>query len=102
MNELIGKEVHVRNRGYGVVKSFENKWFTVEMKDGSKLYTTASQMTIASIPIVTKEKIKMTKEIAREWLDRQLRKYGNTCYFPATAKARLDKLIIKFGNTYFW
>jgi hypothetical protein len=72
------------------------------MKDGSKLFTTASQMSIASIPIVTKEKMKMTKEIAREWLDKQLRKYGNTYHFPVTAKARLDNLIAKFGNTCFW
>jgi hypothetical protein len=44
----------------------------------------------------------MTKEKAKEWLDKQLRKYGNTYYFPAKERIKLNKLIMKFGNTYFW
>jgi hypothetical protein len=42
------------------------------------------------------------KEKAREWLNKQLQKYGNTYFFPAAVKAKLDRLIAKYGNTYFW
>jgi len=42
------------------------------------------------------------KQRAREWLNKQLKKYGNTYFFPASVKARLNNLILKYGNTYFW
>jgi hypothetical protein len=44
----------------------------------------------------------MTKQKAKEWLDRQLKKYGNTYFFPSEVKAKLNKLIAKYGNTFFW
>jgi hypothetical protein len=42
------------------------------------------------------------KQKAREWLNKQLAKYGNSYFFPETVKAKLNRLIAKHGNTYFW
>jgi len=42
------------------------------------------------------------KQNAKEWLNKQLKKYGNSYFFPAGVKAKLNKLIAKHGNTYFW
>jgi len=42
------------------------------------------------------------KQKAKAWLNKQLKKYGNTYFFPAEVKAKLNKLIAKHGNTYFW
>jgi hypothetical protein len=39
---------------------------------------------------------------AKIWLDKQIKKYGNTCYFPAEVKAQLNKKLALYGNTYFW
>ena len=44
----------------------------------------------------------MTKEKAKAWLDKQLKKYGNTYFFPTKEQAKLNRYIEKFGNTYFW
>jgi len=42
------------------------------------------------------------RQKAKEWLDKQLQKYGNTYHFPPAKQERLNKLIAKYGNTYFW
>jgi hypothetical protein len=39
---------------------------------------------------------------ANRWLNGKLREYGNTAHFPQEDSAFLNKLIEKFGNTYFW
>lgn len=39
---------------------------------------------------------------AYRWLQSKLNQYGNTYHFPGPDRANLDKLIEKFGNTYFW
>jgi hypothetical protein len=42
------------------------------------------------------------RQKAAEWLNKQLRKYGNTYFFPAAVKNQLNKKIALYGNTYFW
>jgi hypothetical protein len=39
------------------------------------------------------------KQRAREWLNKKLKKYGNTYFSPASDKTKLNALIQKFGNT---
>lgn len=43
-----------------------------------------------------------TKEDAYNWLQDKLREYGNTYHFNNEDKYKLDRLIDRFGNTYFW
>ena len=43
-----------------------------------------------------------TKEDAYKWLQDKLNEYGNTYFFPNTDKHMLNKLIDRFGSTYFW
>lgn len=43
-----------------------------------------------------------TKEDAYNWLEDKLREYGNTYHFNDEDKYKLDRLINRFGNTYFW
>ena len=43
-----------------------------------------------------------TREDAYYWLQNKLREYGNTRYFNNEDRYKLDKLIDRFGNTYFW
>lgn len=43
-----------------------------------------------------------TRADARRWLNDKQREYGSTYFFPAEEQANLDKLVEKFGNTYFW
>lgn len=43
-----------------------------------------------------------TKEDAYYWLQSKLAEYGNTYHFPQKERIKLDSLIDKFGNTYFW
>ena len=43
-----------------------------------------------------------TKEDAYYWLQSKLAEYGNTYHFPQEERIKLDRLIDKFGNTYFW
>ena len=44
----------------------------------------------------------MTKEEAAKWLDSKLHEYGNTYFFPQEDRYKLDRLIDRFGSTYFW
>jgi hypothetical protein len=39
---------------------------------------------------------------AQDWLNEQIKEYGNTYYFPSRERSILNQLIEKFGNTYFW
>ena len=43
-----------------------------------------------------------TKEDAYRWLQSKVAEYGNTYHFPQEERIKLDRLIDKFGNTYFW
>lgn len=43
-----------------------------------------------------------TREDAYRWLQSKLAEYGNTYHFPQEDRIKLDRLIDKFGNTYFW
>lgn len=43
-----------------------------------------------------------TKEDAARWLDSKLAEYGNTYHFPQEERYKLDRLIDRFGSTYFW
>jgi len=43
-----------------------------------------------------------TKEDAYRWLQDKLEEYGNTYHFPNEDRYKLDRLIDKFGSTYFW
>ena len=43
-----------------------------------------------------------TLDDAIDWLDTKLLEHGNTCFFPTKDAEILNKLISKFGNTYFW
>lgn len=43
-----------------------------------------------------------TLDDAIDWLDTKLLEHGNTYFFPTKDKEILNKLISKFGNTYFW
>lgn len=43
-----------------------------------------------------------TKEDAYRWLQSKVAEYGNTYHFPQEERIKLDRLIGKFGNTYFW
>ena len=43
-----------------------------------------------------------TKEDAARWLDSKLAEYGNTYHFPNAERYKLDRLIDRFGSTYFW
>lgn len=43
-----------------------------------------------------------TKEDAYYWLQSKLSEYGNTYHFPQEERIKLDRLIDRFGNTYFW
>lgn len=43
-----------------------------------------------------------TKEDAYTWLQDKLREYGNTYHFNDEDRYKLDRLIDRFGNTYFW
>lgn len=43
-----------------------------------------------------------TKEDAYRWLQRKLEEYGNTYHFPNEERYKLDRLIDRFGSTYFW
>lgn len=43
-----------------------------------------------------------TKEDAYNWLQNKLREYGNTYHFNNEDRYKLDRLIDRFGNTYFW
>ena len=43
-----------------------------------------------------------TKEDAYYWLQSKLAEYGNTYHFPSEDRYKLDSLIDRFGNTYFW
>lgn len=43
-----------------------------------------------------------TKEDAYRWLQSKVAEYGNTYHFPQEERIKLDRLISKFGNTYFW
>jgi hypothetical protein len=43
-----------------------------------------------------------TRADALRWLNDMQKKYGSTYSFPPDARYKLDKLIEKFGNTYFW
>jgi len=42
------------------------------------------------------------KSDALRWLNKQHKEYGNTHFFPQGTQIALNKLIEKFGNTYFW
>jgi len=37
-----------------------------------------------------------------KWLSKNIAKFGGTYWFPPKQKARLEKLIAKYGNTMFW
>lgn len=39
---------------------------------------------------------------ANKWLQSKLKEYGNTYHFSGADKLALNKLIDRFGNTYFW
>lgn len=39
---------------------------------------------------------------AKMWLRQKIDEYGNTYHFPSEDRRKLDKLIQRFGNTYFW
>ena len=43
-----------------------------------------------------------TKEDAYIWLQDKLAEYGNTYHFSNEDRYKLDRLIDRFGNTYFW
>lgn len=43
-----------------------------------------------------------SKEDAWEWLKDMHRQYGSAYFFPEHVKNKLNKLTVKFGNTYFW
>lgn len=43
-----------------------------------------------------------TKEDAYNWLQGKLAEYGNTYHFNNEDRYKLDRLIDRFGNTYFW
>ena len=43
-----------------------------------------------------------TLDDAIDWLDTKLLEHGNTYFFPTKDEEILNKLISKFGNTYFW
>lgn len=43
-----------------------------------------------------------TREDAYKWLQDKTKEYGNTYFFPDAEKYMLNRLIDKFGNTYFW
>lgn len=43
-----------------------------------------------------------TVEEARRWLQDMTAEYGNTYFFPDAEKSKLNRLIERFGNTYFW
>lgn len=43
-----------------------------------------------------------TRADARRWLNEKQKEYGSTYFFPDEERYKLDKLIEKFGNTYFW
>lgn len=43
-----------------------------------------------------------TKEDAYRWLQGKLEEYGNTYHFPNEERYKLDRLIDRFGSTYFW
>ena len=43
-----------------------------------------------------------TKEDAYRWLQDKIAEYGNTRYFNNEDEYKLNKLIDRFGNTYFW
>lgn len=43
-----------------------------------------------------------TRADARRWLNEKQKKYGSTYFFPDEERYKLDRLIEKFGNTYFW
>lgn len=43
-----------------------------------------------------------TRADARRWLNEKQKEYGSTYFFPDEESYKLDQLIEKFGNTYFW
>lgn len=43
-----------------------------------------------------------TRADARRWLNEKQKEYGSTYFFPDEESYKLDRLIEKFGNTYFW
>ena len=43
-----------------------------------------------------------TKEDAYRWLQSKVAEYGNTYHFPNAERYKLDRLIDRFGSTYFW
>lgn len=39
---------------------------------------------------------------AYRWLQSKVNEYGSTSHFPTTERIKLNTLIERFGNTYFW
>lgn len=53
-------------------------------------------------PIVVDGKEIFDSSGAKRWLTDKINKYGNTYHFPPSDRTNLDKLIDRFGSTYFW
>ena len=76
-----------------MIKPNESKYrFSDVNEDGRIEYT---------ITVEYEEEIE-TKEDAYYWLQSKLSEYGNTYHFPQEERIKLDRLIDRFGNTYFW
>ena len=68
----------------------------------NELWDLASESFSESNDITIDGQTICTKSDAYTWLQSKIEEYGNTYHFPEKDKISLDRLIDKFGNTYFW
>lgn len=79
------------------ISNYTNEQFNSDWDDWLSFYDYDDEDDIAD----TYDEIE-TKEDAYNWLQNKLREYGNTYHFNNEDRYKLDRLIDRFGNTYFW